>query len=59
MLLEQIDSLRQTINRQGELLERLMGVMGEKGVLGKSNGKKVEHSQEEDQFVLGDDDDHR
>lgn len=51
MLLEQIDSLRQTIDRQGEMLDRLARIMmREEGGSGKGR------QSHEEQFALGDDD---
>jgi hypothetical protein len=60
--LEQIDSLRQTIDRQGEMLDRLMGLLGENAANGerapmtRQKGKRV---SEEEQFTLGSDEEDR
>lgn len=50
MLLEQIDSLRQTIDRQGEMLDRLARIM-----MREEGGAGKKRESQEEQFALGDD----
>ena len=50
VLLEQIDSLRQTIDRQGEMLDRLARIM-----LREEGGAGKKRQSQEEQFALGDD----
>lgn len=63
VLLEQIDSLRQTMDRQGEMLDRLMGLLGQDALNGRvrsrRSGEKGKSAQNEEQFTLGSDDEDR
>ncbi|ORY25736.1 hypothetical protein BCR39DRAFT_471139 [Naematelia encephala] len=56
VLLEQIDDLRSTIDRQGEMLERLMLALNVKADAIVAKGK-ARANGDEDQFALGSDDD--